>query len=91
MTIYNGGVKLDDVVVDGTGNWTWTPATPLPNGTYDITLTVTNMDGTGNESAPSQPVTITIDTDPPATPAAPVITDSISRQLPSILTEQKRR
>ena len=79
VTIYNGGVKLDDVVVDGTGNWTRTPATPLPNGTYDITLTVTNMDGTGNESAPSQPVTITIDTDPPATPAAPVITDSVSQ------------
>lgn len=79
VTIYNGGVKLDDVVVDGTGNWTWTPATPLPNGTYDITLTVTNMDGTGNESAPSQPVTITIDTDPPVTPAAPVITDSVSQ------------
>lgn len=79
VTIYNGGVKLDDVLVDGTGNWTWTPATPLPNGTYDITLTVTNMDGTGNESAPSQPVTITIDTDAPTAPAAPVITDSVSQ------------
>jgi VCBS repeat-containing protein len=79
VTIYNGGVKLDDVVVDGTGNWSWTPATPLPNGTYDITLTVTNTDGTGNESAPSQPVTITIDTDPPLTPAAPVVTDSVSQ------------
>ena len=79
VTIYNGGVKLDDVLVDGTGNWTWTPATPLPNGTYDITLTVTNVDGTGNESAPSQPVTITIDTDAPTAPAAPVITDSVSQ------------
>lgn len=79
VTIYNGGVKLDDVLVDGNGNWTWTPATPLPNGTYDITLTVTNMDGTGNESAPSQPVTITIDTDAPTAPAAPVITDSVSQ------------
>lgn len=79
VTIYNGGVKLDDVVVDGSGNWSWTPASPLPNGTYDITLTVTNMDGTGNESAPSQPVTITIDTDAPATPVAPVITDSVTQ------------
>ncbi|MCX5576375.1 Ig-like domain-containing protein [Enterobacter sp. E-TC7] len=79
VTIYNGGTKLDDVLVDGNGNWTWTPATPLPNGTYDITLTVTNMDGTGNESAPSQPVTITIDTDAPVAPAAPVITDSVSQ------------
>lgn len=79
VTIYNGGVKLDDVLVDGNGNWTWTPATPLPNGTYDITLTVTNMDGTGNESAPSQPVTITIDTEAPATPAAPIVTDSVTQ------------
>ena len=79
MTIYNGGVKLDDVLVDNNGNWTWTPATPLPNGTYDITLTVTNMDGTGNESAPSQPVTITIDTEAPATPAAPIVTDSVTQ------------
>lgn len=37
------------------------------------------MDGTGNESAPSQPVTITIDTEAPATPAAPVITDSVTQ------------
>ncbi|MEH3775584.1 Ig-like domain-containing protein [Enterobacter asburiae] len=79
VTIYNGGVKLDDVLVDGTGNWTWTPSTPLHNGTYDITLTVTNVDGTGNESAPSQPVTITIDTDAPATPAAPTVTDSVTQ------------
>ena len=79
VTIYNGGVKLDDVLVDGNGNWTWTPAPPLPNGTYDITLTVTNMDGTGNESAPSQPVTITIDTEAPATPAAPIVTDSVTQ------------
>ncbi|MCM7674889.1 Ig-like domain-containing protein [Enterobacter chengduensis] len=79
VTIYNGGVKIGDTVVDTNGDWSWTPATPLPNGTYDITLTVTNMDGTGNESAPSQPVTITIDTDPPATPAAPIVTDSVTQ------------
>lgn len=37
------------------------------------------MDGTGNESAPSQPVTITIDTEAPATPAAPIVTDSVTQ------------
>ncbi|MDP5160239.1 BapA/Bap/LapF family large adhesin, partial [Enterobacter ludwigii] len=79
VTIYNGTDKIGDAEVDSNGNWTWTPDTPLANGTYDITLTVTNKDGAGNESAPSQPVTITIDTDPPATPAAPVITDSVSQ------------
>ncbi|WP_336214425.1 BapA/Bap/LapF family large adhesin [Enterobacter sp. P82] len=79
VTIYDSGVKIGDTVVDSNGNWSWTPANPLPNGTYDITLTVTNMDGTGNESAPSQPVTITIDTVAPATPVAPVITDSVTQ------------
>ncbi|PTM33952.1 adhesin [Enterobacter cloacae] len=79
VTIYNGGDKIGDTVVDGNGNWSWTPPDPLPSGTYDITLTVTNMDGTGNESAPSQPVTITIDTDPPATPAPPIVTDSVTQ------------
>ncbi|MFL7889265.1 BapA/Bap/LapF family large adhesin [Enterobacter pseudoroggenkampii] len=79
VTIYGNGVKIGDAVVDNTGNWSWTPPSPLPGGTYDITLTVTNMDGTGNESAPSQPVTITIDTDPPATPAAPIVTDSVTQ------------
>ncbi|MCU6192594.1 BapA/Bap/LapF family large adhesin [Enterobacter sichuanensis] len=79
VTIYNGPDKIGDAVVDGDGNWSWTPATPLDNGTYDITLTVTNKDGAGNESAPSQPVTITIDTDAPATPDAPTVTDSVSQ------------
>jgi hypothetical protein len=37
------------------------------------------VDGTGNESAPSQPVTITIDTEAPATPAAPTVTDSVTQ------------
>ncbi|MEZ1280504.1 Ig-like domain-containing protein, partial [Enterobacter hormaechei] len=36
VTIYNNGVKIGDAVVDNTGNWTWTPSTPLPGGTYDI-------------------------------------------------------
>lgn len=79
VTIYDSGVKIGDAVVDNTGNWTWTPPSPLAGCTYDITLTVTNVDGTGNESAPSQPVTITIDTEAPATPAAPVITDSVTQ------------
>lgn len=79
VTIYNGTDKIGDAVVDGDGNWSWTPPADLPNGTYDITLTVTNKDGAGNESAPSQPVTITIDTDAPAAPAVPVITDSVSQ------------
>lgn len=44
-----------------------------------ISLTVTNRDSAGNESAPSTPVTITIDTDAPAQPGTPTVTDSVSQ------------
>ncbi len=80
VTIYIDGVKQPDVVtVQPNGTWTWTPTQALPNGSYDVALTVTNKDGAGNESAPSQPVTIIIDTDPPATPTAPVVTDNVTQ------------
>jgi len=79
VTIYIDGVKQPDVVIVNSDNkWSWSPVPPLVNGTYDIALTVTNKDGAGNESAPSQPVTIVIDTDAPATPGIPVVTDNVT-------------
>lgn len=77
ITIYNGNAVLGTAEVDDTGHWSWTPTTPLPNGTYNITLTATDKDGAGNESAASHGATIIIDTDPPATPSAPTITDNV--------------
>jgi len=77
ITIYNGSTPLGTTTVDGTGHWSWTPNPPLPNGTYDISLTATDKDGAGNESAASQAATIIIDTSAPATPAAPVVTDNV--------------
>lgn len=79
VTIYIDGVKQPDVViVDDDGKWSWSPVPALTNGSYDIELTVTNKDGAGNESAPSQPVTIVIDTVAPTTPATPVVTDNVT-------------
>ena len=79
VNIYDGTTKIGESLVDGDGNWTWTPNPPLGNGTYDLSLTVTNQDGAGNESAPSTPVTITIDTEAPLAPTVPVVTDSVSQ------------
>ncbi|OAE47742.1 Ig-like domain repeat protein [Enterobacter cloacae] len=79
VNIYDGATKIGEAEIDGDGNWTWTPTTPLPDGTYDLSLTVTNQDSAGNESAPSTPVTITIDSDAPAAPGVPVVTDSVSQ------------
>ncbi|EPK0707241.1 BapA/Bap/LapF family large adhesin [Enterobacter hormaechei] len=79
VNIYDGDTKIGEAEIDGDGNWSWTPTTPLPDGTYDLSLTVTNQDSAGNESAPSTPVTITIDTDAPAQPGTPTVTDSVSQ------------
>src|SRR5690606_8105138 len=78
VTIYNGTTPIGETTVQPDGTWTWTPPAGLPNGTYDLSLTVTNSDGAGNESAPSNPVTITIDTDAPDAPGLPVVTDNVS-------------
>ncbi|MEC5518630.1 Ig-like domain-containing protein [Enterobacter hormaechei] len=79
VNIYDGATKIGEAEIDGDGNWSWTPDDPLPDGTYDLSLTVTNQDSAGNESAPSTPVTITIDTDAPAQPGTPTVTDSVSQ------------
>ncbi len=79
VSIYDGATKIGEAEIDGDGNWSWTPEDPLPDGTYDLSLTVTNQDSAGNESAPSTPVTITIDTDAPGQPGIPTVTDSVSQ------------
>jgi VCBS repeat-containing protein len=78
ITIYNGTDKIGEAVVQAGGGWTWTPNPPLTGGNYNLSLTVTGQDGAGNESAPTQPISITIDTVAPNTPAAPVVTDNVS-------------
>jgi large repetitive protein len=80
VTIYIDGVKQPgDVTVNNDGTWNWSPVPALTNGSYDISLTVTNKDGAGNESAPSQPITIVIDTVAPDAPDAPTVTDNVSQ------------
>ncbi|WP_051265817.1 Ig-like domain-containing protein [Nakamurella lactea] len=67
-------VTIDAVVAgianaDGTGAWTFTPATDLADGEHTATATAT--DAAGNVSVPSAPVSFTVDT---IAPGAPVIT-----------------
>ena len=78
VTIYNGTAPIGTATVDPEGNWSWTPEEPLANGNYQLSLTVTNQDGAGNESAPSQPVAIVIDTEAPAAPGMPLVTDNVT-------------
>lgn len=57
-----GGIVIAEVVADGNGDWSFTPATPLGNGTP---LTITARDPAGNTSLPG---TVVIDSQAPAAP-----------------------
>ena len=61
----NGNV-LCTTVADAEGKWGCTPTKPLPDGDHELTVTAT--DPAGNESNPSDPINITIDTVPPSEP-----------------------
>ncbi len=66
VQIFNGTTLLGTVVADGSGNWTFTPTTPLTDGSYSLTATAT--DAAGNISPASTAFDLTVDTAPPAVP-----------------------
>src|SRR5690606_20493432 len=68
VTLTDGsGNPIGQATADGSGNWSFTPGTPLPDGTV---VNATATDPTGNTSAPAS---ITVDS---VAPAAPVIDPS---------------
>ncbi|WP_121348946.1 Ig-like domain-containing protein, partial [Pseudomonas aeruginosa] len=63
VTLTDGnGNPIGQVTADGSGNWTFTPSTPLPNGTV---VNATATDPSGNASSPAS---VTVDAIAPATP-----------------------
>ncbi|WP_209245068.1 Ig-like domain-containing protein [Pseudomonas aeruginosa] len=66
------GNPIAEVTADGSGNWTYTPATPLANGTV---VNATASDPTGNTSAPAS---TTVDS---VAPAAPVVNPSNGAEI----------
>ncbi|MBA5144936.1 BapA prefix-like domain-containing protein [Pseudomonas aeruginosa] len=63
VTLTDGnGNPIGQVTADGSGNWTFTPSTPLPNGTV---VNATATDPSGNSSSPAS---VTVDAVAPATP-----------------------
>ncbi len=69
VTIYVGGNNVGTAKADANGNYTYTFNPALADGSYAITATAT--DATGNTSAHSPALNITIDAAAPETPAAP--------------------
>ena len=63
VSIYDNGNLLGSVMTDAKGEWNFTPATSLPDGTH--AFTVVAEDKAGNTSQASDPYVVTIDTVPP--------------------------
>ncbi len=73
VTLTDGnGNPIGQVTADGSGNWSFTPATPLANGTV---VNATASDPTGNTSAPAS---TTVDS---VAPAAPVVNPSNGAEI----------
>ncbi|WP_194409760.1 Ig-like domain-containing protein [Microbacterium cremeum] len=75
VTVIIDGVPAGTTTADGSGNWTFTPGTPLADGPHTVTATAT--DEAGNTGPEATPVSFIIDTTPPA---APVITSPTDGQ-----------
>uniref|UniRef100_UPI0031CDC583 Ig-like domain-containing protein n=1 Tax=Acinetobacter sp. TaxID=472 RepID=UPI0031CDC583 len=82
VTVYDNGTPVGTAPVDGSGNWTFTPTSPLIDGNHSITVTA--KDAAGNESSATTADTFVVDT----VINAPVITSDIpaltNNKLPTI-------
>ncbi|TDN47446.1 Ig-like domain-containing protein [Scandinavium goeteborgense] len=78
ITVSNNGTVLGSAVVGADGTWSFTPATGLADGQYDITVTET--DAAGNVSDPSAAYDFTIDTVAPGAPTLTEIDDNVGAQ-----------
>jgi hypothetical protein len=75
IIIRNNGVEIGRVpVVDG--SWSYTPNPPLNNGSTNV-FDVIAQDPAGNQSVPSAPWTINIDTVAPAAPTIDQVIDNV--------------
>ncbi|HWX01534.1 Ig-like domain-containing protein [Collimonas sp.] len=75
VTIIDNGKPLGTATVDDTGKWTFKPETPLDEGEHEIVVIGTDPDG--QESDPSPPKTIIVDTTPPAAPVIDGADDNV--------------
>ncbi|EDV0262168.1 BapA prefix-like domain-containing protein [Salmonella enterica subsp. salamae] len=73
LSIYNGSALVGTTQVQANGSWSFTPATSLGAGVWNLTATAT--DAAGNTSAASETRSFTIDTTPPAAPVIDTVYD----------------
>lgn len=83
VNVLDGTTVIGTAPVDADGNWSFT-APVLTEGDHSLTTTVT--DAAGNTSLASDPITFTVDTQPPAAAVSLVFNDDQSGTLVPITT-----
>ncbi|WP_269791773.1 Ig-like domain-containing protein [Stenotrophomonas sp. Iso1] len=62
VNVYDGDTLLGSATVDGNGDWSFTPSTPLEDGAHTLTTEV--VDPAGNSSGKGPVLNVTVDTSP---------------------------
>ncbi|KFK94905.1 MULTISPECIES: Ig-like domain repeat protein [unclassified Serratia (in: enterobacteria)] len=74
IIITDNGNKIGEVIVDKDGKWEFTPETDLSEGEHKLSVII--QDPVGNQSKPSDPWVVIVDTTPPATPSIGSVYDN---------------
>jgi VCBS repeat/type 1 secretion C-terminal target domain (VC_A0849 subclass) len=86
IRILDNGTQIGTAQADLNGIWTFTPTTPLGNGSHAFTTIAT--DQAGNTGATSPAFTLTVDTTPPAAPVILQAQDDVGSVQGTLLTTQ---
>ena len=75
VSIYDGSTLLGTALVQSNNSWSFTPTTPLANGSH--TFTVTATDAAGNTSGATAGFSVVVDTTAPTQPSISNIIDDV--------------
>lgn len=75
ISIYDGSTLLGTALVQSNNSWSFTPTTPLANGSH--TFTVTATDAAGNTSGATAGFSVVVDTTAPTQPSISSIIDDV--------------
>jgi Tfp pilus assembly protein PilP len=75
VIIRDGDEEIGRVEIDDEGNWSFTPDEPLGEGEHDINVII--QDPAGNQSDPSDPWVVVVDTQAPDAPSIGSVYDDV--------------
>ncbi|HHG9063051.1 TPA: BapA/Bap/LapF family large adhesin, partial [Citrobacter freundii] len=86
VSIYDGSTLLGTALVQSNNSWSFTPTTPLGNGSHTFTVTATDV--AGNTSGATAGFSVVVDTTPPTQPSISSIIDDVGPNTGAIGSNQ---